>query len=29
MAPRDLLAPLHGQRQETFRVLESLSEADL
>jgi uncharacterized damage-inducible protein DinB len=29
MSPRDLLAPLEGQRQETLKVLESLSEADL
>jgi len=29
MAPRDLLAPLQGQRQETLKVLASLSEADL
>ncbi|HVC99722.1 MAG TPA: DinB family protein [Candidatus Dormibacteraeota bacterium] len=29
MAPRDLLAPLQGQREETFKVLDSLSEADL
>ena len=29
MAPRDLLAPLSGQRQETLKVLEALSEGDL
>lgn len=29
MAPRDLLAPLVGQREETLKVLESLSDADL
>jgi uncharacterized damage-inducible protein DinB len=29
MAPRDLLTPLHGQREETLKVLDSLSEADL
>lgn len=29
MAPRDLLTPLLGQREETLKVLDSLSEADL
>lgn len=29
MAPADLLRPLEGQRQETLRLLEGLSEADL
>lgn len=29
MAPKDLLAPLLGQREETLKVLDSLSEADL
>ena len=29
MAPRDLLEPLDGQRQETLKVLASLAEADL
>jgi uncharacterized damage-inducible protein DinB len=29
MAPRDLLAPLFGQREETLKVLDSLSAADL
>ncbi len=29
MAPRDLLEPLDGQRQDTLKVLSSLSEADL
>ena len=29
MAPRDLLAPLQGQREETLKVIESLSDADL
>src|SRR5947209_7877919 len=29
MAPRDLLAALLGQREETLKVLDSLSEADL
>ncbi|TMD51345.1 MAG: DinB family protein [Chloroflexi bacterium] len=29
MAPSDLLTPLHGQREETLKVLDSLSEADL
>ena len=29
MAPRDLLTPLVGQREETLKVLDSLSEADL
>jgi uncharacterized damage-inducible protein DinB len=29
MAPRDLLTPLLGQREETLKVFDSLSEADL
>ena len=29
MAPKDLLTPLLGQREETLKVLASLSEADL
>jgi len=29
MAPRDLLTPLLGQRDETLKVLDTLSEADL
>src|SRR5919199_481766 len=29
MAPSDLLRPLEGQREETLRVLDSLSEEDL
>jgi uncharacterized damage-inducible protein DinB len=29
MAPSDLLTPLAGQREETFKVFDSLSEADL
>ncbi|MDQ6917874.1 MAG: DinB family protein, partial [Candidatus Dormibacteraeota bacterium] len=29
MAPRDLLTPLLGQREETLKVFSSLSEADL
>jgi uncharacterized damage-inducible protein DinB len=29
MAPRDLLTPLLGQREETIKVLEMLTEADL
>jgi hypothetical protein len=29
MAPKDLLTPLLGQREETFKVFDTLSEADL
>ena len=29
MAPKDLLTPLFGQREETLKVFDSLSEADL
>jgi uncharacterized damage-inducible protein DinB len=29
MAPADLLSPLEGQREETLRVLDSLTDADL